>query len=156
MQGDATPGDVRNFVSPGVEVLTHDGAPLAYLIRWDVTSETTEFITSDESNFQAGFVVYPSGGQVQAHVHLPVERRVVGTSELLIVRSGRCIVDVYTDDRRLIASREMVAGDAMLSIGGGHGFRMIEDTVLLEVKQGPYGGLAEKEKFATGPDGEPA
>jgi hypothetical protein len=30
---------------------------------------------------------------------------------------------------------------------GGHGFRMLEDTVLLEVKQGPYGGQAEKSRF---------
>ena len=119
------------------------------------TSEATRFFTSDDSSFQAGFVVYPAGGRVQAHVHLPVVRQVVGTSELLVVRSGRCIVDIYADDRRLVASREMRPGDAVLSVGGGHGFRMLEDTVLLEVKQGPYGGLAEKERFDAAPGGEP-
>jgi len=142
--------------SPAVEVVTHGGFPLAYLIRHDATSEATRFFTSDDSNFQAGFVVYPAGGQVQAHVHLPVVRRVVGTSELLIVRSGRCTVDIYTDDRCLVASLEMLPGDAVLSVSGGHGFRMTEDTVLFEVKQGPYGGLAEKERFDTAPDGKPA
>jgi hypothetical protein len=155
MEGEISRSEASHFASPGVEVFTDGGVALAYLIRHDAASETTEFITSDDSNFQAGFVVYPSGGRVQAHIHLPVTRTVVGTSELLIVRSGRCIVDVYADDRRLIASREMRPGDAMLSIGGGHGFRMIEDTILLEVKQGPYGGLAEKAKFDTGPLGEP-
>lgn len=139
-----------------VEEISDSGTKLAYVLRHDATSDRTEFFTSDDSNFQAGFVVYPAGGQVQAHVHLPVVRRVVGTSELLVVRSGRCIVDIYSDDRRLIASRDLVAGDAVLSVGGGHGFRMIDDTVLLEVKQGPYGGLAEKERFETTPEGEPA
>jgi hypothetical protein len=156
MQGEISPEEASRLSSLGVEVFTDGGALLAYLIRHDSTSETTQFITSDDSNFQAGFVVYPSGGRVQAHIHLPVTRTVVGTSELLIIRSGRCIVDVYADDRRLIASREMQPGDSMLSVGGGHGFRMIEDTVLLEVKQGPYGGLAEKEKFETLSDGHPA
>ena len=85
-------------------------------------------------------MVYPAGGRVDAHVHLPVVRPVVGTSELLVVRSGRCFVDIYADDRRLVASRELGPGDAVLSVGGGHGFRMIEDTVLFEIKQGPYGG----------------
>jgi mannose-6-phosphate isomerase-like protein (cupin superfamily) len=133
-----------------------DGATrLAYVIRHDATSNETGFITPDDSSFQAGFVVYPAGGQVQAHVHLPVVREVVGTSELLIVRSGRCTVDIYSDDRRLVASRDLLAGDAILSVGGGHGFRMTEATVLLEVKQGPYGGLGEKERFSTGPAGEP-
>jgi hypothetical protein len=141
--------------SPAVEVVADGGMPLAYLIRKEATTDKTEFITSDDSTFQAGFVVYPAGGHVHAHVHLPVVRQVVGTSELLVVRSGRCIVDIYADDRRLVASREMFPGDAVLSVSGGHGFRMIEDTVLLEIKQGPYGGLAEKERFNTAPDGEP-
>ena len=137
-----------------VEQIVDGASTLAYVIRGDATSNTTDFFTSDDSNFQAGFVVYPAGGRVQAHVHLPVVRQVVGTSELLIVRSGRCTVDVYSDDRRLVASREMLPGDAVLSVGGGHGFRMTEDTVLFEVKQGPYGGAVEKERFDTRSDGE--
>ena len=139
-----------------IEQIADGGTTLAYLISHDATSDKTEFFTSDDSTFQAGFVVYPAGGRVEAHVHLPVVRQVVGTSELLVVRSGRCIVDIYSDDRRLVASRELLPGDAVLSVGGGHGFRMLEDTVLFEVKQGPYGGLAEKERFDTAPDGEPA
>jgi hypothetical protein len=56
-------------------------------------------------------------------------------------------MDIYDDDRRLVATRELRKGDIMLMVGGGHGFRMLEDTVLLEVKQGPYTGLDEKERF---------
>ena len=138
-----------------VEEIVDGATTLAYLIRHEATSNKTEFFTSDDSTFQAGFVVYPAGGRAQAHLHLPVVRQVVGTSELLIVRSGRCIVDIYSDDRRLVASRDLEAGDVVLSVSGGHGFRMTEDTVLFEVKQGPYGGLAEKERFDTAPDGEP-
>jgi hypothetical protein len=38
-------------------------------------------------------------------------------------------------------------GDIILLVAGGHGFRCLEDTVLLEIKQGPYTGLVEKEAF---------
>jgi hypothetical protein len=38
-------------------------------------------------------------------------------------------------------------GDVVVLLDGGHGFRMLEDTVLLEIKQGPYSGLGEKEQF---------
>jgi hypothetical protein len=138
----------------GVEVI-HDGPEvIAYLIPGVASASTTQFITPNDATFQAGFVVYGEGGRVPAHVHLPVVRSVVGTSELLMVRTGRCIVDLYAADRRLIASRELAAGDAVLSLGGGHGFRMIEDTVLLEIKQGPYAGLVEKERFETAADGQ--
>jgi hypothetical protein len=76
-----------------------------------------------------------------------LERHLVGTSEVIVVRRGRCEIDIYDNDRTLIASRELRPGDIMLMTGGGHGFRMLEDTVLLEVKQGPYTGLDEKEHF---------
>ena len=32
------------------------------------------------------------------------------------------------------------SGDVLMLISGGHGFRMIENTVFLEVKRGPYIG----------------
>lgn len=139
----------------GIETVDRDGTTLAYVIRSGATATETAFFTPDDSNFQAGFVVYPAGGRVQAHAHLPVRRQVIGTSELLVVRSGRCFVDIYSDARELISSHELVAGDMVLSVGGGHGFRMLEDTVLFEIKQGPFGGEVEKERFATGPNGEP-
>ncbi len=120
---------------------------LAYIVRADATAATTSFFTGGDASFQAGFVVYPAGGAVVPHVHLPVVRTVVGTSELLLVRKGRCIVDIYSEDRALVASRELETGDLVLSVGGGHGFRMLEDTVLFEVKQGPYSGQAEKARF---------
>jgi mannose-6-phosphate isomerase-like protein (cupin superfamily) len=107
----------------------------------------TTFLTPSELNLQVGFVVYPAGGEVARHLHRPLERHIVGTSEVLVVKEGRCQMDIYDDDRRLVATRELRKGDIMLMVGGGHGFRMLEDTVLLEVKQGPYTGLDEKERF---------
>jgi len=139
----------------GIELISDGGTTLAYVVRATASTVSTSFFTTDEDAFQAGFVVYPSGGQVDAHVHLPVERHLVGTSEMLMVRSGHCYVDIYADDHRLVATRELLAGDAVVSVAGGHGFRMIEDTTLFEIKQGPYGGEAEKRRFATDTEGRP-
>ena len=69
------------------------------------------------------------------------------TSEVLVIKAGRCVIDIYDDGKQLIASRELRVGDVVLMVGGGHGFRMLEDTVLLEIKQGPYTDLDEKERF---------
>ena len=130
-----------------VEQISANGLPLAYIIRADVAPTETTFVTPPEFKQQVGFVVYPAGGEIARHVHLPLERHLVGTSEVILVRSGRCKLDVYDEARQLVATRELATGDLMLMIGGGHGFRMIEDTVLLEVKQGPYTGLEEKSLF---------
>jgi hypothetical protein len=112
-----------------VEHILWNGQPLAYIIRTELEPEKTTFLTDDSFK------------------HRPLERHLIGTSEVLIVKKGRCEIDVYNDARELVATRELRRGDVMLMIAGGHGFRMIEDTILLEVKQGPYTGVDEKERF---------
>ena len=131
----------------GVEQIVASGQTLAVIIRSQVSPTGTTFLTPPDYKQQVGFVVYPKGGTIARHTHVPLERRLVGTSEVIVVRSGRCELDVYDDDHILVATRALAAGDVMLMVGGGHGFRMLEDTVLLEVKQGPYTGLDEKERF---------
>lgn len=130
-----------------VECITWNDKPLSYIIRAEMAPDRTTFVTPSELNLQVGFVVYPAGGEVARHLHRPLKRHIVGTSEVLVVKEGRCQMDIYDDDQRLVATRELRRGDVMLMVGGGHGFRMMEDTVLLEIKQGPYTGLDEKERF---------
>src|SRR5213080_5226101 len=130
-----------------LENITWQGVPLAYIIRGKLNNTQTNFLTPPKFKQQVGFIDYPAGGEIQRHMHRPLERHLVGTSEVLIVRLGRCEIDIYNDERELVATRELGRGDIMLMVGGGHGFRMLEDTVLLEVKQGPYTGIDEKEHF---------
>jgi uncharacterized protein with PhoU and TrkA domain len=130
-----------------VEEISWNGKALAYIIRGDIQPEKTTFLTPPEFKQQVGFIVYPAGGEIRRHVHRPLERHLVGTSEVLLVRQGRCEADVYNDERELVATRELREGDILLMISGGHGFRMLEHTVFLEVKQGPYTGVDEKEVF---------
>ncbi|MGH3008125.1 MAG: cupin domain-containing protein [Gaiellaceae bacterium] len=129
------------------ERIPDQGPLLALLLAGSDDPSETTFPTPPELNLQVGFVVYPGGGEIQRHSHRPLERQIVGTPEVLVVRSGRCEIDLYDHERNLVATRELRAGDVILIAGGGHGFRMLEDTVLLEVKQGPYTGLDEKERF---------
>jgi hypothetical protein len=129
------------------EHITCNDKPLAYIIRAEMTPEKTTFLTPLDFNLQLGFIVYPANGSVARHAHWPLERNIVGTSEVLIIKKGRCEIDVYNDDRELVATRELRTGDIMMMIAGGHGFRMLEDTILIEIKQGPYTGMDEKETF---------
>jgi quercetin dioxygenase-like cupin family protein len=130
-----------------IETIADAGVVLAYIARGGSTPQATTFLTPDDCNLQVGHVVYPAGGEIARHVHLPIERHLVGSTEVLVMQQGRCEVDVYTDDRRCVATRELRQGDILIAVGGGHGFRVLEDTVLLEIKQGPYPGGAEKARF---------
>jgi hypothetical protein len=130
-----------------VEQVTCNGRPLCYVVRVGYAPESTVFLTPPEFKQQVGFVVYPAGGTIVTHLHMPLERHLIGTSEVLIVKKGRRLLDVHSDEREPVATRELQAGDIMLTNGDGHGFRMLEVTVLLEVKQVPYPGVEEKERF---------
>ena len=130
-----------------IEHISWNCEPLCYIIRSAMNPVKTTFLTPPEFKQQVGFVVYPANGKIVPHLHLPLERHLVGTSEVLIIKRGRCLLDVYNDDKGLVATRELGEGDLMLMVGGGHGFRMFEETVFLEIKQGPYTGIVEKERF---------
>src|SRR5205823_6087484 len=118
-----------------------------YLLRCASLPDRTMYWTPDEATLQVGHVVYPAGSAIARHAHLPVTRSIVGTGEVLLVQRGRCDVDIYDDDRQLVTTRELHVGDILIAVTGGHGFRVLEDTVLLEVKQGPYAGGNDKERF---------
>jgi hypothetical protein len=90
----------------------------------------------------------PRGYVIPPHVHNPVAREVHFTKEVLFIKSGKVRVDFYDDDQEYLESRVLRAGDVVLLAFGGHGFEMIEDSEIIEVKQGPYCGESDKTRFS--------
>jgi mannose-6-phosphate isomerase-like protein (cupin superfamily) len=90
---------------------------------------------------------HPTGKEIQPHVHKKVQREVHFTQETLFIRKGKLKVDFYSVDQEYLESRILESGDVILLIKGGHGFEVLEDLEMFEVKQGPYAGDADKIKF---------
>ena len=130
-----------------IEIIQAGGHILCYLIHSAYRPQATTFITDADARQQVGFIVYPKGGVIARHLHRSLERHLIGMSEVLVVRSGRCEIDVYDDEHKLVATRELNAGEVAIMVAGGHGFRVLENTVMLEIKQGPYLGAQDKELF---------
>jgi hypothetical protein len=129
------------------ESVEHEGGLIAYIIRRERIPAETTFVTPDDFKQQLGFIVYPKGGEIARHVHKQMERHLVGMSEVLLIRKGVVEVDFYTDQKEYVGTKRLEEGDLLLLAGGGHGFRCLEDTVMVEIKQGPYIGPDEKERF---------
>src|SRR4051794_24401195 len=135
-------------MNPYIELVTSkDGQHLAYIIKAQWRPTATEFITPHSSNLQIGMIVYGKGQTIKRHAHLPIVRQVHGTNEVVSVRNGDCVVDIYDNQHCLVGSRRLTQGDIVVLIGGGHGFRINADTILFEVKQGPYTSCSDKEYF---------
>jgi len=129
--------------------IEHNGRLLALVVPAGPSPDCTHFLTETNLPFQAGFVVYPKGGEVIAHIHRPLSRSLSTTTEVLIVREGSCVLDLFGEDRTFVVSRQLGLGDIVLLYAGGHRIRMPDGPcVLFEIKQGPYTGVDEKERFS--------
>lgn len=130
-----------------VEIISADKQTLCFIIRRTIHPDHTLFITPPDARQQVGFIVYPANTTIKRHRHKQFERHLVGMSEVLIVQKGHCTVDIYDDASNLVVTRFLELGDVIILTGGGHGFNILEDTVLLEIKQGPFLGTDDKELF---------
>ena len=90
---------------------------------------------------------HPTGKIIDAHVHNLVHRNVVLTQEVLIIKKGILRVDFYDEYEDYLESRNLYAGDIILLVSGGHGFKVIDEVEMIEVKQGPYSGDQDKKRF---------
>lgn len=130
-----------------IEHIKHDGRTLAMLLRSSYQAEGIQFFTPDEFSQQLAYMNRPQGYIIAPHVHNAVPREVQFTKEVLFIKSGKVRVDFYDDDQNYLESRIVMAGDVILLAFGGHGFEMIETSEIIEVKQGPYAGEADKTRF---------
>jgi quercetin dioxygenase-like cupin family protein len=121
---------------------------LALVVRDSYKPTRTEFLTPDDFKQQIGFIVYKSGGVIDPHDHKPSQRTIVGTSEVLLVKEGKLEAHIFSKQRIFVDKIILGPGDILLLLAGGHGFKMLEDTTLIEIKQGPYLGLEDKERFS--------
>lgn len=130
-----------------IERIKHQNKELALIIRADYRSDGIEFFTPDTYSQQVGYMNRPRGYVIPPHVHNPVAREVHFTKEVLLIKSGRLRVDFYSDEQAYLESALLLRGDVILLAFGGHGFEMLEDSEIIEVKQGPYAGESDKTRF---------
>ena len=130
-----------------VERIEHEGEMLALIVRNEFSRPGVNFFTPNELSQQLAHMRHPAGKLISPHVHNPVHRTVAYTQETLFIKRGLLRVDFFSSDRAYLESRELRPGDVILLIKGGHGFEVLEDLEMIEVKQGPYAGENDKTCF---------
>jgi len=117
------------------------------IIRAGYDAEGIKFFTPNDLSQQLAYMKRPKGYLIQPHIHNPVPREVSFTHEVLFIRRGVVKVNFFSPVKEFIESRTLIAGDVILLAGGGHGFEIIEEAEIIEVKQGPYAGEGDKIRF---------
>lgn len=133
--------------------ICHEEQVIAIILRASFVAEGIQFITPDSFSQQLGYMNRPQGYVIPPHDHKPVPRIIEWTQEVLFIRSGRVRLDLYAPcPREYLESRILLPGDVVLLAHGGHGLLMLEPSEIVEVKQGPYAGTDDKERFAPVPE----
>ena len=130
-----------------IQQIKHKKHLLALMVSNKFNAPGIHFFTENDLSQQLAFMKHPAGKSIQPHVHNPVLREVHYTQEVLFIKKGRLRVDFYTEEQKYLESRVLEAGDVILLIQGGHGFEVLEDLEMFEVKQGHYKGEGDKTRF---------
>lgn len=130
-----------------VEEIKYKDNLLAIIVSSKFEKDGIAFFTPNSFSQQLGYMKREKDYVIEPHVHNPVKREVVWTQEVLFIKSGKVRVDFYNEEKIYLKSRVLEKGDIILLAAGGHGFEMLEESEIIEVKQGPYSGDKDKTRF---------
>lgn len=126
---------------------SHLGELIAIVIKANHQVDNLEFFTDDHNPLQVGIHQKAAGVQLTPHIHLSNTKVITQIQEVLYIVKGKVKATFYTIDGDAIDSVILEAGDSLIQLAMGHGFEILEDAKIFEVKQGPYPGTKHAKIF---------
>lgn len=130
-----------------IEEIKNGDELLAIIIRSDHDQEGIQFLTPGDFSQQLAYMHHSTGHIIAPHFHNLVARTIHYTQEVLVIKKGKLRVDFYDEKKVRIMSKTLCDGDVILLCSGGHGFEVLEEVSMIEIKQGPYVGENDKTRF---------
>ncbi len=152
----------NNSRSNFIEQIEHNDKILAVIIRKQAFSDLKAsgknilFASPNEFPFQMGLHHRQQAETIPAHAHIPFKELTnFPVQEFFYLLSGKIRIDLYeeSDDlsnrdkkiREIIVSK----GDSVV-LNTAHGFTFLEETEMVEIKQGPYRGKEQEKRVFQG------
>ncbi len=105
------------------------------------------FFTDDDATQQFGYMSHKKDYLIKPHRHNKRKSSILLTTEVIIIMDGILRVDFYDNKEKYLFSKKLYKNDIIMLANGGHGFRVLKDVKMIEVKQGPYSLSKDKVKF---------
>ena len=109
------------------------------------------FFTDKKASQQVGFMKYKKNYIIFPHKHNKRKKNAIAkidtTTEVLIILKGILRVDFYDEKEKYLFSKKLYTNDLIMLSNGGHGFKVLKDLEMIEIKQGPYFISKDKVKF---------
>jgi|TARA_B110000438_G_C15775780_1_gene633974 hypothetical protein len=105
------------------------------------------FFTPNESTQQFGYMKHKKEYIIKPHLHKKRMTKIYYTTEVILILKGILRVDFYTQTKKYLFSKVLKDKDIIMLVSGGHGFKVLKNLEMLEIKQGPYNLIKDKIKF---------
>ena len=120
----------------------------AYLINEKIFANLgVNFVTPNFFSLQLGFINHKKNHIVKPHTHNKFLRKIKKTTEILFIKKGILRVDFYINKKTYLFSHLIKKNQILILLTGSHGFKVIKDSSIIEVKQGPFSSILDKSKF---------
>ena len=129
------------------KITDHDDNLIALVIDINDSKESKNFYTDESNDIQFGVFNLPENEAIEKHYHPDQERLIKTTSEVLIILEGTVVVSLFDKKLEFLKEITLGSGFVLITFDGGHGLKVLKDTKLLEVKQGPYNDQTDKIRF---------
>ena len=132
-----------------LEKIVHKKKMLALIVRGKYRNKKgISFFTPDDATQQFGYMKHMKNHIIKPHLHQKRMTKILSTTEVILILKGVLRVDFYTSKREYLYSKHLKKNDIIMLVHGGHGFKVIKNVEMLEIKQGPYSISKDKVKFS--------
>ena len=131
-----------------IEKIYHQKKLFALIVRAKFRKKRgINFFTPNAANQQFGYMNHNKGYIIKPHKHKKRATKIYYTTEVIIIFKGSLRVDFYDYKQKYLFSKTIKEKDIIMLVHGGHGFKVLKKTEMIEIKQGPYSFVKDKIKF---------
>ena len=131
-----------------IEKIFHKKKLLALIVRGRYRKKRgITFFTPNESTQQFGYMKHKKKHIIKPHLHKKRVTKISYTTEVILLLKGVLRVDFYNYNKNYLFSKILKQKDIIMLVHGGHGFKVLKEVEMLEIKQGPYSLIKDKIKF---------
>ena len=131
-----------------IEKIIHKKRLLALIVRGKYRNKKgVNFFTPNNATQQFGYIKHKKKYIIKPHLHKKRLTKIYHTSEVILLLKGILRVDFYNKLKKYICSKILKEKDIIMLVHGGHGFKVLKNVEMLEIKQGPYNLIKDKIKF---------
>ena len=131
-----------------IEKIIHKKKLLALIVKGKYRNKKgITFFTPSESIQQFGYMKHKKAYIIKPHLHKKRLTKIFYTTEVILLLKGVIRVDFYNQFKKYLFSKILKEKDIIMLVHGGHGFKILKDVEMIEIKQGPYNLIRDKIKF---------